>query len=109
GTLGRFGFIGMRCTQWPISAVGLGMYRECRPRLIGFQVLPASSVRKAPAEEMAMKILLGLLGSRTMVCKPRPPAPGAHLDPWTSRRAASSRQFLPPSVVLNRAASSTPA
>ena len=26
----------------------------CRPRLIGFQVLPPSSVRKAPAAEMAM-------------------------------------------------------
>src|SRR5437660_200625 len=36
-TLGRFGFMAMRCTQWPISAVGLGMYRECRPRLIGFR------------------------------------------------------------------------
>jgi hypothetical protein len=34
--------------------VGVGMYCECRPRLIGFHVSPPSSVRNAPAEEMAM-------------------------------------------------------
>ena len=53
-TSGRDGCIAMRWTQWPTSASGSGMYCECRPRLIGFQVLPPSSVRNAPAAEMAM-------------------------------------------------------
>ena len=32
----------------------VGMYSEWRPRLIGCHVLPASSVRNAPADEIAM-------------------------------------------------------
>jgi hypothetical protein len=36
--------------------VGSGMCSERSPRLIGRQVLPPSSVRNAPAAEMAMKI-----------------------------------------------------
>jgi len=44
-------------------------------RLIGRHVLPASSVRKAPAAEMAMNILSGLLGSIRIVCRHIPPAP----------------------------------
>src|SRR6185295_19242896 len=71
---------------------------------------PASSERKAPAAEMAMKIRWGFLGSRMMVCSPSPPAPGCQPDPvpWP-RIPASSCQLLPPSVVRNSAASSTPA
>src|SRR5437879_7836273 len=46
-TLGRDGCSAMRCTQWPTSAVGSGMYWECRPRLIGRHVVPPSSVRNA--------------------------------------------------------------
>src|SRR5213592_5247316 len=46
---GRDGCSAMRCTQWPTSAVGSGMYCECNPRLIGFHVLPPSSERNAPA------------------------------------------------------------
>src|SRR5260370_242175 len=37
------------------------MYWEWSPRLIGFQVWPASSVRKAPAAEMALYMRLGLV------------------------------------------------
>ena len=51
----------MRWTQCPTSAVGSGMYWEWRPLVIGFQVWPPSSERKAPAEEMATKIRLVVL------------------------------------------------
>jgi hypothetical protein len=50
--------------------------------------LPPSSVRKAPAAEMAMYRRWGLAGSRRIVCRPMPPAPGDHFDPWASRRPA---------------------
>ncbi len=81
-----------------------------RSRTMGLQLSPASSVRNTPATEMAMKIRLGLLRSRRIVCNPMPPAPGAHLgpDPWP-RNPASSCHDCPPSVVRNKAASSTPA
>src|SRR2546425_336187 len=75
-TPGRLGFIAMWCTQCPISASWSGIYCERSPRLIGFQVLPPSSVRKAPAAEMAIQIRCGLLGSRMMVCRHMPPARG---------------------------------
>src|SRR5579884_1409732 len=100
----------MRCTQWPTSAVGSGMYCDLNPWLIGFQVLPPSSVRKAPAAEMATKIRLGLLGSRTMVCRHMPPAPGCHLGPVPCPRSpGSSCHECAPSVERKMAASSTPA
>ena len=51
------------------------------PRLIGRQVVPPSSVRNAPAAEMATKIRCGLLGSITIVCRHKPPAPGAQFGP----------------------------
>src|SRR5712664_1583518 len=57
------------------------MYWDFNPRLIGRQVFPASSLRNAPAAEMATNIRSGLLGSRTIVCKHIPPAPGCHLGP----------------------------
>src|SRR2546428_749600 len=38
-TLGRERCSAMRCTQWPISAFGSGMYCESRPWLIGFQLV----------------------------------------------------------------------
>src|SRR5688500_2633080 len=44
-----------------------------------------------------------------IVCSPSPPAPGAHFEPCTARKPASSCHDLPPSVVRNIAASSTPA
>src|SRR5213594_5042538 len=107
---GRDGCIAIRWTQWPTSAVWSGMYCECRPRLIGFHVLPASSERKAPAAEMATWIRFGLLGSSRMVWRHIPPAPGCHLGPVPCpRRPASSCQVLPPSLVRNNAASSIPA
>src|SRR6185437_12817572 len=86
------------------------MYSDLSPRLIGFQVLPPSSVRKAPAAEMAMNMRFGSAGSSTMVCRHIPPAPGCQRgpEPWP-RRPESSSQFWPPSVERNSAASSTPA
>src|SRR5271170_1790641 len=86
------------------------MYCERSPRLIGFQLLPPSSVRNAPAAEMAIHIRCGLLGSRMIVCRHIPPAPGCQLGPvpWP-RRPESSCQFSPPSVERKMAASSTPA
>src|ERR1043165_6961213 len=86
------------------------MYCECRPRLIGRHDFPPSSVRKAPAAEMAIYIRCGLLGSSTMVCRHRPPAPGCQRGPVPcSRNPESSCQVCPPSLVRNIAASSTPA
>src|SRR6516162_3747815 len=108
--LGRDGCMAMRCTQCPTSAPGSGIYCECRPWLMGFQVLPASSERNAPAAEIATNMRPSVLGSSMIVCKHMPPAPGCQEGPvpWP-RRPDSSCQLLPPSVVLNSAASSTPA
>src|SRR6185437_14289855 len=77
---------------------------------MGFQLLPPSSVRNAPAADMAIHILWALLGSRIMVCRHMPPAPGCHFGPvpWP-RNPGSSCQLFPPSVERKIAASSTPA
>src|ERR1017187_5541439 len=57
------------------------MPSERRPRFMGRQVWPASSVRNTPAAEIAMNIRLGSLGSRMMVCRHIPPAPGCQDGP----------------------------
>src|SRR6185369_3414562 len=76
----------------------------------GRQVLPPSSLRKAPAAEIATKIRPGLARSSRMVCRHRPPAPGCHLGPDVcARSAGSSCQVWPPSLERNKAASSIPA
>src|SRR6266480_7771066 len=92
---GRDGCNAMRCTQWPTSAVGSGICSECSPRLIGFHVLPLSSVRNVPAAEIAMEIRFGLFGSRRMVCKHMQQEPGCHLGQVSlQRNTASTRQDL---------------
>src|SRR5436190_12513776 len=98
-TPGRDLCMAMRWTQKPTSGVGSGKYGDLSPRLIAFHVLPPSSVRKAPAAEIAMNMRLGFVGSRTIVCNPMPPAPGDHLGPvpWP-RSPAISCEDLPPSV-----------
>src|SRR6267142_1748577 len=107
---GREGCIAIRWTQWPTSASCSGIVLDFSPRFAGRHVLPASSVRKTPAAEMAMNIRSVLVGSMTMVCRQRPPAPGAQplADSWV-RRPGSSVHVLAPSVDLKKAASSTPA
>ena len=86
------------------------MYFETSPRLIGFHVAPPSSVRNAPAAEIAITMRCGFVGSRMIVCRHSPPAPGCHAEPVVCvRRPDSSAQFCPPSVDLNSPASSTPA
>ena len=50
---GRDGCWVMWCTQWPTSASWSGISPERRPLLIGSQVAPASSLRNAPAAEIA--------------------------------------------------------
>src|SRR5579859_299550 len=86
------------------------MYCEWRPLLIGFHVTPPSSVRNAPAAEIAMYIRFASLGSRITVCRHMPPAPGCQCGPVPcSRSPFSSSQLSPPSVDLNSAASSIPA
>src|SRR5207302_1907754 len=99
-----------RCTAGSTYAVGFEMPSDRNPLLIGVHVAPPSSVRKAPAAEIAMNIRCGFFGSRRIVCSPSPPAPGAQKrpDPWP-RRPGSSFHVCPPSVVRNIAASSTPA
>ncbi len=79
-TPGRARCMAMRCTQWPTSAVGSGICSERNPRFMGCHVLPASSLRNTPAAEMAMKMRSGWLGSSTIVCRHRPPAPGCQSD-----------------------------
>src|SRR5882724_5109665 len=100
----------IRCTQCPTSASVLGIYCDLRPRLIGFHVLPASSLRNAPAAEIAMNILPLTVGSSRIVCRHIPPAPGCHFGPVPCpRKPESSSHVRPPFVVRNNAASSTPA
>src|SRR2546425_324095 len=77
-TPGRDRCMAMRWTQWPTSASGSGIWADFRPRFTGRQVLPASSVRNTPAAEMAMNMRWGFFGSRSIVCRHMPPAPGAH-------------------------------
>src|SRR5204862_1210353 len=78
---GLDGCIAIRWTQCPTSACGSGMYCECKPWLIGFQLLPPSSVRNAPAAEIAMKMRFGFFGSIRVECRNIPPAEGCHLGP----------------------------
>ena len=79
----------------------IGNVLRLNPRLIGFQVSPPSSVRNAPAAEIAMKIRSGFLGSRMMVCRHIPPAPGCHFGPEPClRNPGSSSQFCAPSVEI---------
>src|SRR5216684_1084505 len=107
---GREGCIASRWTQWPTSASWSGMVLERNPLFVGFQVLPPSSVLKTPAAEIAPYIRSGLPGSMRMVCRHRPPAPGAQVAAvsWV-RRPGISFQVCPASVDLKIAASSTPA
>src|ERR1700676_1449975 len=100
----------MRCTQWPTSAEGFGIVSDTRPLLIGFHVCPASSLRNAPAAEMAIYIRSLFFGSSRMVCRHMPPAPGCQCGPESCLRSPdNSIQLTPPSVDLNSAASSMPA
>jgi hypothetical protein len=109
-TDGRDGCIARRCTQWPTSAAGSGIPSERRPWFTGRQVWPPSSDLNAPAAEIAVKIRPGEDGSRMIVCRHIPPAPGCHDGPdlWP-RRPGSSSQCFPPSADRNSPASSTPA
>src|SRR5688572_26665934 len=86
------------------------MYCDFSPRLIGFHVVPPSSVRNAPADEIATNMRFAFLGSWMIVCRHKPPAPGCHCGPVPCPRSPeSSFQFCPPSVERKSAASSTPA
>jgi hypothetical protein len=77
---------------------------------MGSQLLPPSSVRNAPAALIAAKIRCSSVGCSRIVCRQSPPAPGCQDEPVPcSRRPLSSCHDVPPSVVLNSAASSTPA
>lgn len=107
---GRDGCIARLCTQCPTSASGSGMPPDCSPLLMAVQLPPPSSLRKAPAAEMAVKIRCLSVGCSRIVCRHMPPAPGCQWgpDPWV-RRPDSSVHDAPPSVDVNSAASSTPA
>src|ERR1700678_3855837 len=86
------------------------MCADLKPLLIGLQVQPPSSVRNAPAAEIAMKILFGFAGSSRIVCRHIPPAPGCQCGPEPCPRSPeSSCHVCPPSAEWNNAASSTPA
>src|SRR5665213_518114 len=107
---GREGCSAIRCTQCPTSAVGSGICADRSPWLIAFHVSPPSSVRNAPADEIAINIRFSLLGSSTIVCRHIPPAPGCQCGPDPCFRSPdNSSQFFPPSPDRNIAASSIPA
>ena len=91
----------MRWTQWPTSASGSGMYCDCRPRLIGFHVLPPSSVRNAPAAEMAMNIRFGI--ARVEQDRVQAHAAGAGLPVRTRAVAAQAGKLLPGLPAVGRA------
>ncbi len=83
----------MWCTQWPVSAVGSGMYCDFSPWLIGFQVLPPSSVRNAPAAEMAIYMRFSFLGSIRIAVQTQPAR--ARLPARPAAMAAQARQLVP--------------
>ena len=109
-TSGRDGCIAMRCTQWPTSAVGSGMYSRVQapvdrfPRRAG--VVGAERARGRDGDEHPLRDRSGPEGSCAGTCRLRPAA-SADPEPWP-RNPESSCQDLPPSVVRNNAASSTP-
>src|SRR3954447_26953138 len=107
---GLDGFIATWWTQCPTSRSSSGSSRERRPLLIGVHVSPPSSVRKAPAAEMATTIRFGSSGLIRIVCKQSPPAPGCPFSPLgCSRRPERSFQVWPASADLKSGASSTSA
>src|SRR5579862_1677354 len=85
------------------------MYCDFSPLLIGFQVFPPSSVRKAAAAEIAMYMRPGSLGSRMIVWRHIPPAPGCHLGPVPCPGSPEiPLHFFPPSLDLTRPRSPPP-
>ena len=54
----------------------VGNIERMQPAIDRLPCFPASSVRNAPADEIAMKMRSGLSGSRRIVCRHIPPAPG---------------------------------
>ncbi len=71
------------------------------PRLIGRHVLPASSVRKAPAAEMAMKIRSGI--ARVQEDRVQAHPAGARLPARPRAVAAQSGELLPRLAAVGRA------
>src|SRR5262245_55785575 len=107
---GRYMYLAIVLTLVQICATASGSsLLDFRPLFTGRQVSPPSSVRNAPAAEMATNMRLGLSGLRIMVWRHIPPAPGCQRSPLTPRSPESSCQVLPPSLVRKRPASSTPA
>ena len=100
-TFGRDGCIAMRCTQKPTSAVGSGMYCDLRPRLIGFQVLPPSSVRNAPGGRDGDEDALGI--ARIEQDRVQAHAAGAGLPLGPRAVAAQAGQLVPGLAAVGRA------
>ena len=99
---GRDGCMAMRWTQWPTSASGSGMYvRDAGPWLIGFHVVPPSSVRKAPAAEMAMYDALRV--GRVEQDRVQAQAAGAGLPVRPGAVLAQAGQLVPRRAAVGRA------
>ena len=101
----------MRWTQCPTSASCCGMLFDFKPRLIGRQLAPASSLRNAPAAEIAVNMRFGSLrveDDRVQAHAARARLPGAGRRVRRAGRRALPT-FSPPSVERKSAASSTPA
>ena len=79
-----------------VADLGVGVgdaLRTSARELMGRQVLPPSSVRKAPAAEMAMKMRLGLAGIEQDGVQAH--AAGAGLPAGSGAVAAQAGQFVP--------------
>ena len=95
--VGRDGCMAMRCTQWPTSAVGSGMYCELQSAVDGLPGLAAVvGAERAGGGDGDEDPRRDRLGSRRMVCRHMPPAPGCQCgpEPWP-RRPESSCHVLP--------------
>ena len=107
---GRPGCIARLWTQWPSGASGSGRNSERRPPVAMLHESPPSSVRKAPAAEIATNIRRVSAGSMRMVCRHIPPAPGCQSAPRPCERSAGSSATSPRRRSdPNSPASSTPA
>ena len=83
----------MRWTQWPTSRSSSGSSRERRPLLIGVHVSPPSSVRKAPAAEIAMNDPVRVVGVDQDRVQAEPA--GARLPVLAARVLAQARELVP--------------
>ena len=92
-TSGRDGCMAMRWTQWPTSASGSGMLVGPQALVHRLPGLAAVVGAERPGRRDGDVHALGVLGSRRIVCRHIPPAPGCQFGPEPWR--AQAGQLLP--------------